>query len=465
MVETKIKSQLRIDRAIDLNQFITVVGGASNTTYEKRAGGVCLDTRVLQPGDLFFAMQSERDGHEFVKQAVQKGASACVVSKDCGIPNQITVSDTLQALWDYAGWIREKWRKKIIALSGSNGKTTTKEFLATLLGPKTLKTPGTWNNFLGVPLTLLMLTDDHEFGVVEMGINHFGELLKLCEFTLPDAALLTNVGTAHLQELRDLDGVAKAKSEIFCHLSDAGIAILNMDDEKIAAMKNNIHAHVLTVSQKQKADVFVVDKKKLQDGYNLSIQYGDETVDVRLPVLGEHNVSNFLCALGGARAFQISASDVKQRSEKISQVSMRMEIHRLPKDRILVNDCYNANPGSFQAALQTVTEMKPKRLLLLMGDMLEMGPKSGEIHYDLAKKFAHFNVDQLFVTGEFSKDIIRGALQGGMQENQMIPLEKKMDAVEKILSNFHTGDILLVKASRGIQLEEVIEELERRLKG
>lgn len=465
MAETKVKSELRVARPIDLNQFITVVGASSNTTFEKQASGICLDTRDLKSGDVFFAMQSARDGHEFVQQAMEKGAIACVVSKDCGFKNQIMVQDTLQALWDYAGWVRERWGKKIIALSGSNGKTTTKEFLATLLGPNTLKTPGTWNNFLGVPLTLLMLKDEHEFAVVEMGINHFGELLKLCEFTLPDAALLTNIGTAHLQELRDLEGVAKAKSEIFSHLENSGTAILNVDDEKIARMKNSIHAKILTVSQKEKADVCILDKKKLNDGYLLSIQYGNVAFEATLPVLGEHNVSNFLCALGGAKAFGIDAKDIQKRSSSISQVSMRMEIHRLPEDRILVNDCYNANPGSFVAALQTVNEMKPKRFLVLMGDMLEMGSKAGEIHFELAAKFAGYEVDRLFVTGEYSKDAVRGALQGGMQENQVIHVEKKMDVVEKILSNFQTGDILLVKASRGIRMEEAIDEIERRLKG
>lgn len=465
MAETKVKSPLRIDRIFNLNEFVSAVQANANIKSELQATGICLDTRNIESGDLFFAIQSTRDGHEFVGQAMQKGAVACVVSKDVGIENQIIVPDTLRSLWYYANWVRKSWGKKLVALSGSNGKTTTKEFLGTLLGPNTLKTPGTWNNFLGVPLTLLMLKDEHEQGVIEIGINHFGELLQLCRVVQPNVALLTNVGTAHLQELHDLNGVAKAKSEIFSQLEKKDIAVLNIDDEKIAGMRKHIRASILTVSQNQKADVFLQKKKKIDGGYELIVQYGEKIVDVHLPILGEHSISNFLCALGAAKALDIPAVDIVKRTALIRQVDMRMEIHQLSDRRFLVNDCYNANPGSFQAALQTVSEMKPKRFLVLMGDMLEMGSKSNEIHFELAKKFSGYHVDQLLVTGAFSQDVVAGAVQGGMNEAQIIKLEKKMDAVEKILSNFHTGDILLVKASRGIQLEEVIEELERRLKG
>ena len=257
-----MKQPVRISRTIDVNEFSSVVRAVARKKFIKPATGVCLDTRDIQPGDLFFAIQSARDGHEFVSQALEKGALACVVSRDMNIEKQIIVPDTLQCLWNYAGWVRKQWGKKIVALSGSNGKTTTKEMIATLLGDRALKTPGTWNNFLGVPLTLLMLEDRHEYGVIEIGINHFGELLQLCKFTLPDIALLTNIGTAHLQELHDLDGVAKAKSEIFSQLQLNNTAILNMDDPKIAGMRAHIKAQILTVSQKQKADVFFKRKKE-----------------------------------------------------------------------------------------------------------------------------------------------------------------------------------------------------------
>ena len=209
---------------------------------------------------------------------------------------------------------------------------------------------------------------------------------------------------------------------------------------------------------------FLKEKKKNEQGYQLHIEYGREEVSVDLPVLGEHNVSNFLCAIGVCKALQIPAQQIQHHAQEIHHVPMRMQILSF-NDRTIVNDCYNANPGSFQAALQTVSEMKPKRFLVLMADMLEMGPRSAEVHHDFAKNFAKYGVDQLYVTGDFALSVEKGAISGGLQKDQVTILEKKMDAVEKILSNFRAGDILLVKASRGMKLEEVVEQIEQRLKG
>lgn len=465
MVETKMNTPLRVGRTFDVNEFTRVVGAEAKFQFPKSATGISLDSRTLEPGDLFFAIQSARDGHDFVRQAMDKGAVGCVVSRDIDMQEKILVADTLQCLWSYAGWVRKQWGKKIVALSGSNGKTSTKEMIATLLGEKALKTPGTWNNFLGVPLTLLMLEQHHEFGVIEIGINHFGELLQLCRFTAPNVALLTNVGPAHLENLHDLDGVAKAKGEIFSQLQSYDIAVIHLDDPKIEPMKSKIRARAITVSQTTPADVFLVKKERTTNGYDLKIKYGSDEIATLLSVPGAHNVSNYLCALGVALAFGIPVKQIAENTPKIETFHMRMQTHRFSENRILVNDCYNANPGSFSAALQTVSEMKSKRFLVFMGDMLEMGSQANQIHRDFGKTFHKNGVDHLFVTGNYAKDVLAGAIEGGMKENQVTWIEKKADAAENILSKFRADDILLVKASRGMKLEEVIEEIQARLKG
>jgi|JI10StandDraft_1071094.scaffolds.fasta_scaffold67610_2 UDP-N-acetylmuramoyl-tripeptide--D-alanyl-D-alanine ligase len=465
MDEEKMKQELRIDRTIDLNQFVHIVIGTTSAKFSNPSTGICFDTRIIRPGDLFFAIQSERDGHEYAAQALEKGAAACVVSRDLGLKNQILVSDTLHALWNYSAWVRSQWGKSIVALSGSNGKTSTKEMMATLLGERTHKTPGTWNNFLGVPLTLLMLQSKHDYAVVEMGINHFGELEQLCKFTKPNIAVLTNVGPAHLMEFKDLDGVAKAKGEIFKLLQGSDIAVLNIDDPRIENMKSSIRAKTMTVSQKQTANIQLLSKKKQGSGYELELLYGKTKITVELPIRGEHNISNYLCSLGVASALGISPDKIQKRTKLIQQVQMRMQEIPLPKNRRIVNDCYNANLGSFNAALQTISEEQPERFLVLMGDILEMGDQAVQVHRDLGKLMAQYKVHHLFVAGEHANDAIEGALENGLSEEQITKIDKKDEAVQKILPYFNPGDILLVKGSRGMKLEEIISELEHDLKG
>jgi UDP-N-acetylmuramoyl-tripeptide--D-alanyl-D-alanine ligase len=459
-----MNQELRIDRIFDLNEFSKTVNGVSSEKFLQNATGICCDTRVLRKGDLFFAIQSSRDGHKYASQAIEKGASACVVSSDLGLKNQIIVSDTLQSLWTYAGWVRDKWGKSIVALSGSNGKTSTKEMMAILLGDRAHKTPGTWNNFLGVPLTLLMLQNKHDYAVIEMGINHFGELLQLCKFTKPNIAVLTNVGPAHLMEFNDLDGVAKAKGEIFSQLHGSDIAVLNIDDPRIENMKSSIHVKTMTVSQKQSANIQLISKKKINSGYELDLLYGKVKISVELPLRGEHNVSNFLCSLGVASALGVSPEKIQTRTKLIQQVQMRMQEIVLSQNRKIVNDCYNANLGSFQAALQTVSEDNSKRLLVLTGDILEMGTQAVQVHRELGKLMGQFKVNHLFVTGEYAKEVVEGSLKNGLFKDQVTLIEKNEGASQKILPYFHPGDILLVKGSRGMKLEEIIFALESLLK-
>lgn len=460
-----MNQDLRINRNIDLNEFVTAVQGETKAVFQETATGVCVDTRVLVPGDIFFALRSSRDGHEYVATAVEKGAAVCVVSKDMGIPNQIIVPDTLYALWAFASHVRKQWGKSVIALSGSNGKTSTKEMMATLLGEKTLKTPGTWNNYLGVPLTLLLLEPHHDYAVVEMGINHFGELTQLCQVANPNIAVLTNIGPAHLMEFKDLDGVARAKGEIFGQLKGSDIAVLNVDDPRIEAMRGTIKVKSMTVSQKQSANIQLISKTRLDRGYDLKIMYGKTEIKTKLPVSGDHMVSNYLCSLGVASALGISPEKVIKRTSLIQQVHMRMEEIDLPESRKIINDCYNANLGSFRAAVQTVLETKPKRFLVLMGDILEMGDQAQEVHRDLGRLMAESKVNHLFVYGDHANDAIEGALGKGMSKDDITYLEKKADAAQKILPYFHSQDILLVKGSRGMRLEEIISDLEKSLKG
>ena len=457
-----MKTELRISRSILLPEFASVVQALSIQTKEKFAQGICLDSRVLKPGDLFFAIQGERDGHEFVRQALDAGASACVVSKDVSVENVIRVNDTMESLWQYAAWVRSQWGKKIIALSGSNGKTSTKEMIATLLGDDAHKTPGTWNSLLGVPLTLLLLEPRHDCAVVEMGINDFGELSQMCRYTKPNIAMLTNIGPAHLEKLGDLNGVSKAKSEIFSCLQPEDTAVLNIDDPYIEKMKSTLDSQILTVSKENHADIQCIEKK-YSEGYDLKVRYGDEEISVHLPLSGEHNVSNYLCALGTVKAIGVGPDKIVQRTPGLQPVQMRMETIRLA-DRIIVNDCYNANPGSFSAVLDAVSNMQARHRILLAGDMLELGADSEIIHRDLGKTFSTESFDWIFVTGRYASEIREGALEAGFDEGQVF-VEDKESLSEKVLSKFGPGDILLAKASRGLGLENVLDQIQQVLKG
>ncbi len=449
------KQPLRVDTVLKEENINAWLGQDLKGSLSSPITGVCLDSRVLQPGDLFFALPSARDGHDFVQDAWKKGASAVIVEKPQPEVAQWVVPNTLHALWQLARSHRQVWGKTIMAISGSNGKTSTKEFARGIFGPDTLVTPGTWNNHLGVPLTLLLLQAHHNQAVLEMGINDYGELKALCEIALPQVSVLTSIGKAHLQAFGDESGVAKAKEEIFQCLDRNGIGVFRMDDPYIAPMRDRFEGKAITTSLTTNADIHCKTITPTSEGYHLVIGYGDTDMEAAFKHPGLHNVSNLLCVLGLAMSVNMPAETVQARIPLLEAMAMRMQKISLPDDRLMIVDCYNANPSSMHAGLQALKDL-PGRKVALLGDMFELGQEGAKIHCTLGKSLADYGIDQLLVIGQFSGAVIQGALQGGMKESQLIELEDRHTAFEKIDDHFQSGDILYVKGSRGMRLEELV---------
>ncbi|MEZ4819348.1 MAG: UDP-N-acetylmuramoyl-tripeptide--D-alanyl-D-alanine ligase [Bdellovibrionota bacterium] len=399
--------------------------------------GVCLDSRVLQPGDLFFAIKAARDGHDFVQGALDKGAAAVVVDHDMHLPRQIIVAHTLQSLHKLAKQYRQAWSGIVVGVSGSNGKTTTKEMLHTLLGEEAFSTPGTWNNHLGIPLSLLMLRPAHHIAVIEMGINQFGDLESYCQYAMPDIGVLTVIGDSHLMHLKNREGVLKAKSELFACLPQDGIAVINIDDPYLSTLQEKLTVDIVTVSAQTQADVFV----ELVSDQTIKVQYGQQQIETAFHLGGQHNRNNLACALGVAMACGKTINEIQDRIAMIKPLDMRMQEYKTDEDIRIIVDCYNANPTSTMAGLTMVSTL-PGRKVVLLGDMLELGEQSSKMHMDLARKLFDLGIDQVFLLGQFAKDYYQGALLGGLQESQIHLLDDRKSAYEKIHTQLQSGDIL-----------------------
>lgn len=449
---------LRVDRKMDLADIAKAIK-CESCQSSMPISGVALDSRALLKGDLFFALSSARDGHAFVADAFTKGAVASVVSKSVeGSGATLLVPDTLEALSSLASSIREGWGGKIVAISGSNGKTTTKEMTSALLSVDrpTLKAPGTWNNHLGVPLTLLMIQPEHQVAVLEMGMNASGELRKLSEIAKPDVAVLTNVGPAHLEKFGSLEGVAQAKGELFEGLGSSDVAVLNLDDRHVRKLGETLSSKIVTVSMGEDGDVTA---KVAQDlgpkGYRLHVRYGAESIELQSPFVGTHNISNLLCALGSAYALGVPSAKLQEGVGRVEPVRMRLEVIELCRGIRVVNDCYNANPASMVVALEVTKNLGGRRLVAVVGDMMELGEYSARAHRDIGIKIAGLKYTHLYALGQLSGDVRQGAIQGGMSAGQVTVGKNHGELVEHILATLQPDDTILVKGSRGMKMEEI----------
>ncbi len=456
-----MKLPLRVDTLLALSDVVTATGGTLRGEKSLRVTGVSLDSRAVQKGDLFFALHAARDGHEFVADAFSKGAAAAVVSRHVDGANTIQVSDTTKALLALGRYARRTWGKNIISIGGANGKTTTKEMTAALIGARfnVLKTPSNWNNMLGLSLTLLLLKPEHEVAVVEMGINDFGEMTTLATTAEPNVGLLTSIGPAHLEKLGSLDGVARAEGELFAYLGEKGTAVVNIDDTRIDEVSKQAKGNRITVSRKSSADVMVRVLESLgKEGLLLDVNYGGKKLELRSPFVGEHNVSNLCCALGAALATGVPSEAIQKGLHSVERPEMRLELLDIEGVHI-INDCYNANPGSVLAALHVGRDMKVARRFAVLGDMLELGDYSPRAHRDIGIEAAHMRYDHLFAVGQFAGDLGQGALQGGMGLHQVTIGKSRSETAEAVATLARPGDLILIKGSRGMKMEEVTEKL------
>ena len=428
---------------------------------------VSTDTRTLQPGALYVALHGENfDGHRFVDQAVKAGATGILVSQSVQAGDDITVmhvGDTLIALQQMAYTSRLEFDGPVIAVTGSNGKTTTKEMIAAVLrehfgADAVLATTGNLNNHIGVPLTLLARKASHKVAVIEMGMNHFGEIALLTQLTEPTIAVITNAGPAHLEGVGSLAGVAEAKGEIFAGLRAGGVAVLNADDYFLPYWKVlNRERAVTTFGLTATANV--IGKSGASAGQMLLNSHSNSSItEIQLPVEGEHNVSNALAATAVTRALGISDSTIKRGLETTVNVSGRLTSRPFINGTTLIDDSYNANPASMRAAAQVLVAHAAPRYLVL-GDMGELGSTTEQLHESLATDLSKLPLDGVFTLGPKMKRVAH--IFG--------PHGQAFDDVDSLAESLYpcltASATLLVKGSRSMATERVIEKLEQMLRG
>lgn len=435
--------------------------------------GVCTDSRQLTEGCLFVALKGDRfDAHDFLQQAVKDGAAGLVVNAgragDLGTldVSVYEVPDTLVALGQLARFHRDRFRIPIAAVTGSNGKTTTKELVAGILsmrGP-TLKTHGNLNNEIGVPLTLFGLDPTHVAAVVEMGMNHLGEIARLTQIARPDAGLVTIVQPAHLEGVGSLDGVAQAKGELFHGLTPTGTAVVNIDDARIAAQAANLRSKKLTWGRSAGAEVRLVSvEPQGRDGLSLRIAYAGKEYSTALHLVGDHNAMNATGAFALAVAVGYTPEECVRGLEAAQAHARRLQIVDAPHGVTVVDDCYNANPASMHAALRTVQELASEgRAVAVLGDMLELG--SAEVHEHTQLGIAAS--DRVALLALFGPRMKHAHLQAvkrlGVNARHF---EDVAALVAWLQQELHPNDFVLVKGSRGMRLERVVEALTGKSQG
>lgn len=417
--------------------------------------GISTDTRTISGGELFIALKGENfDGHDYVDEAVRKGAVACLVEKSVESNSFIVVSDTLKALGQLSHYWRNKFNIPVVAITGSNGKTTVKEMVASIANEKfrTLATLGNLNNEIGVPLTLFRLSSDVEFAVIEMGANHHGEIAYLTEIAAPDIALVTNAGSAHLEGFGSLEGVATAKSEIYGPLNENGYAIINNDDVFSDVWKEKAKGkNIITFGIKNKSDVMAEWSSNVA-GSKLSVTTPKGHCEIKLKLLGQHNVMNALSAIAVATAADFTFDQIVHGLEKLEPVKGRLQVKKGINDSVIIDDTYNANPTSLNAAL-SVLRTFPGKHYLALGDMGELGVDSIKIHEDAGLHAKNENVDCLFTLGELAAHAARSFKTNAYQ------FEQKEEMIKSIKEGLCNDVTLLVKGSRRMGMENIVDAL------
>lgn len=428
---------------------------------------VCTDTRQISAGDLFIALIGDKfDAHDFIDKAISGGATGVVVSRpvDTGLwsGTVILVDDTLKALQELARFNRRHFHGLVVGVTGSNGKTTTKDLIASVLQQKfvTLKTEGNFNNHIGLPLTLLKL--DNTFGAVilEMGMRGLGEIDLLAGIAKPDGVVITNIGETHIERLGSISNIAKAKGEILDHVSETGFAILNGDDplvrQQSARCRGRVIYYGMQIDTGIQANDINTGNGKTQH-FNVKTPVG--RTDISLPLPGRHNVLNSLAAIGVGLEAGISLPDIKKGLEIATFTAMRLEITE-GKKATIINDTYNASPASVKAALQILADLgKGRRKVAILGDMYELGGRSSEGHREVGLEAAALKVDVLITVGKLANEIALGATLSDRPPAEIICLNTNAEAQIHLKKIILPGDVVLVKGSRGMKLEEIVAGL------
>ena len=439
--------------------------------YDPRATaeGYSIDSRTVQAGDLFFAVKGERlDGHDFVEAALGRGAVAAVVRKDqlSRYPNPknlLAVDDTLLALQTLATAVRKLWGKTAIGITGSMGKTTTKEAVAHLLSTKyrVHRTKGNFNNHFGLPLGLLTLEPEYDLAVVEMGMNHVGEIAALAHIALPNEGLVTNVAPVHLEFFDSIAGIARAKYELVEALPATGTAFLNADDEYVCQFGRGFKGKVVLFGLKSVADVRAEKIESIgTEGTRFDlICCGGLRQPIHSPLLGQHNVYNVLAAAAVAMEHGITPSEIAEALPTMTPADKRGEVVQLGNITV-INDCYNCNPNALNAMVDTLASMAAERRVVVAGEMLELGPEGEELHRQCGTHIAEKAIDVLLGVRGSATAMVEGAKNAGTRAEFVATPE---EAGEWLARETKDGDVVLLKASRGVKLERALEKWKEKI--
>jgi len=445
-------------------EFVAAVG-----QYDGRATaqGYSIDSRTVQPADLFFAVKGDRlDGHDYVESALSRGAVGAVIRKDqfarySNHAGLLAVDDTLVALQTLATAVRKLWGKTAIGITGSMGKTTTKEAVAHLLAIKfrVHRTKGNFNNHFGLPLGLLTLEPEYDLAVVEMGMSHAGEIAALARIALPNQAIITNVAPVHLENFDSIAGIARAKYELIEALPHSGTAFLNADDEYVCQFGRDFKGKVILYGMKTPACVATatVRAENIEllgpDGARFDLVTLSVRQPVVSPLLGKHNISNVLAAAAVALEHGITPSEIAQALPSLQPADKRGQVVQLGNITVLY-DCYNSSPKALMAAVDTLAAMPAKRHIVVAGEMLELGPSGEQLHRECGRYIAGSKLDFLLGVRGLAQPMVDEAKAAGMHAEFVATPE---EAGEWLARETRDGDVVLLKASRGVKLEKALE--------
>ena len=449
-----------------LNAIAATCGGTyygPEENLETVISGIAIDSRKIETNWLFAATVGERvDGHSFIESCYEKGALCCLGEKDYAYNGHsyIRVASTFQALKDIAEYYRSTLEIPVVGITGSVGKTSTKEMIASVLGVKfnTLKTAGNFNNEVGLPLTVFNIREEHEAAVLEMGISDFGEMHRLSKIARPNICVITNIGFCHLEFLGDRDGVLRAKSEIFDFAAEDAKAVVNGDDDKLRTLKSREDLNVTLFGMDEFNDVYAKNVENLGlDGLkcDISTPVGDFSAHIHIP--GMHMVYNALAGTCVGLACGLTLEEIKSGIENAQTISGRNNIIHT-ENYTIMDDCYNANPVSMKASLDVLATALGRKVAIL-GDMGELGTDERTLHYTVGEHAAEKNIDLLLCVGTLSEEIVKGAKEKNPEMNAVL-FENKEELLEKLPKLLENGDSILVKASHFMQFEKIVKALQ-----
>lgn len=454
-----------------LKQIHEMVGGLNVIAeWESvQVAGVSIDSRKVEQNNLFVPLLGEQvDGHKYVEKAIQQGAAASLWQQNVPNPPKdiplIIVEDTEVALQELARAYRGQLNVKVIGVTGSNGKTTTKDMTAALLATtyKVHKTSGNFNNHLGLPLTILSMTEDTEVAILEMGMSNRGEIEFLSKLARPDVAIITNIGESHLLDLGSREEIARAKLEIIEGLADEGTFIYYGDEPLLSEQIQNRDKdlRIQSFGRSSENDLYVTSIEQRNDSTAYKVA-GTLVGSYEIPVLGNHNVMNALAAMLAAKELKVDQVKIEEGLASIRLTNMRMEIVEGAKGEKVINDAYNASPTSMKAAIELIEGLSGfDRKILVLGDMLELGLQEQDFHLKIGQRISKDEIDEVFTYGPLAEHIARGARET-FEENRVFSFQDKQQLIEELKRHTQANDLILVKASRGMRLEEVVQALQK----